>query len=334
MQKLASLTVLRAVAAVSVVYYHVLAPTGRSFGEFGVDIFFVLSGFVIALVLAQGVTLREFIAARLARIVPLYWLLTVSVFIAAFAAPSLFKSTTADLESLLKSLLFIPYVRPDGKMYPLLFVGWTLNHEMFFYAAAALSLALAQPYKQLVTCLIFASVVIACALANSDFAIIRYFANFRTLEFLLGIAAWAMWRRGLRIPGAASVALAVAAYSVMAYMEWAKVALPIALRNGPPSFLLVLCLLSVDKLVTDAKQLRAVVLLGDASYAIYLSHAYVVQSFAKVLPKLLPDFNPTAPWSVALTLIASMMLGVLLYRLADQPLHRLTKRMLSRSPNH
>jgi acyltransferase-like protein len=84
--------VLRAIAVTTVVLFHILAPTGHTFGEFGVDIFFVLSGFVIALMLdSSDLTVRRFIADRIARIVPLYWPLTFSVFASTLIAPSMFR---------------------------------------------------------------------------------------------------------------------------------------------------------------------------------------------------------------------------------------------------
>jgi exopolysaccharide production protein ExoZ len=74
-----------------------MTPTGHTFGAFGVDIFFVLSDFVIALVLDNPqLSAQRFLADRIARIVPLYWVLTFGVFAGTLIAPSLFNSTTAN----------------------------------------------------------------------------------------------------------------------------------------------------------------------------------------------------------------------------------------------
>ena len=112
--------------ATTVVVHHVLIQDGRVFGEFRVDVFFVLSGFVIAFALGSGtVGVRDFVVNRLVRIVPLYWLATLLVFFGALLRPDLFNSTTADVSELLKSLFFIPYRKESGHIFPMLFVGWT-----------------------------------------------------------------------------------------------------------------------------------------------------------------------------------------------------------------
>ena len=103
----------------------------------GVDLFFVISGFIMVyssedLFGARGAW-RTFLTRRLVRIVPLYWLTT------AITIPLM--SLTVDWQSLLGSYFFIPYRAPSNAIVPLHGVGWTLNLEMFFYVifAAAIS---------------------------------------------------------------------------------------------------------------------------------------------------------------------------------------------------
>lgn len=129
--KIQSLQILRALAATSVVYLHIGCEPW--FGGFGVDIFFVLSGFVMCYITDSGESGKEFFLRRIARIVPLYWALTLITFVIAWLKPTLFNSTTADLGNLFKSLLFIPYVKENGSISPIIPVGWTLNYEVYFY---------------------------------------------------------------------------------------------------------------------------------------------------------------------------------------------------------
>ena len=106
--QLKALQILRAIAATSVIYYHIgCIPR---FGKFGVDIFFVISGFVMSLIIANGESSVRFAVNRIARIVPLYWVLTTAVLVLAWIHPALLDSTTADIFNYLKSLFFIPYV--------------------------------------------------------------------------------------------------------------------------------------------------------------------------------------------------------------------------------
>ena len=67
---------------------------------------------------------------------------TIGVFILAVAAPGLVKATSANFDELIKSLLFVPFAKENGLVQPTLFVGWTLNYEMMFYALFAAALFL------------------------------------------------------------------------------------------------------------------------------------------------------------------------------------------------
>nr|WP_232247679.1 acyltransferase family protein [Pseudomonas putida] len=114
-------------------------------GDFGVDIFFVISGFVMW-VTTEGKNkgIREFWVSRILRVAPLYWVFTCVLVAAALLMPSLFfNSRAVDPVFLLKSLFFIPALNPDvGDVTPVYTIGWTLTYEMFFYAIFGLSLAL------------------------------------------------------------------------------------------------------------------------------------------------------------------------------------------------
>ena len=141
-----SIQYLRAVAAISVALYHVLhhwLPHDPHVGVLmgGVDIFFVISGFVMWGVTAgrEGGS-RSFFSNRLKRIVPLYWIVTTVMLAILLAKPALVNSRF-DVGHVVTSYLFIPRVHPvSGTFYPLLIPGWTLNYEMMFYAIFALIL--------------------------------------------------------------------------------------------------------------------------------------------------------------------------------------------------
>src|ERR1700693_433446 len=106
------LQIVRAIAATSVVYYHI----GRDprWGTFGVDIFFVLSGFVIAVIAAADRGAAAFFSDRITRITPLYWILTTAMLLLAVVAPHVFTTTTADGLDYLRSILFVPYYKSSG----------------------------------------------------------------------------------------------------------------------------------------------------------------------------------------------------------------------------
>ncbi|SOE86904.1 Peptidoglycan/LPS O-acetylase OafA/YrhL, contains acyltransferase and SGNH-hydrolase domains [Burkholderia sp. YR290] len=332
MRRLNSIRILRAVTATTVVVHHVLIQDGRVFGEFRVDVFFVLSGFVIALALEAGTTsVREFIASRLVRIVPLYWLATLLVFFGALLRPDLFNSTTANLSELLKSLFFIPYRKQSGHMFPMLFVGWTLNYEMLFYATSALALWRFRRNASLVFAaitLMLAAAFLIASLAHSNRAIVEFLAYDRLLEFPLGIAVWFVWRKGVRIPVAIAAPGAVAMYVLMTCIERAWPDLSPVVGHGVPTCLLLMSTLSLEGLVVDSALTRGLLYLGDASYATYLIHPFVVEGMRKLVPNVVHGFDVRSPGGVILAIVVASVVGCVVYRYVDKPLHRAMARLI------
>lgn len=147
-----SIQYLRALAALLVITAHVSDKVGagplyalRHIGNVGVDLFFVVSGFIIWLTThlnKHGV--QEFIERRVVRIVPYYWLVTLLAYVVLVHEPNLVNNKATSLEHLLKSLFFIasPHPAVPDRMWPVVIPGWTLNYEVFFYAVFALILFL------------------------------------------------------------------------------------------------------------------------------------------------------------------------------------------------
>jgi exopolysaccharide production protein ExoZ len=338
MNKLHSLTVLRAIAATTVIFFHTLAPTGHTFGEFGVDIFFVLSGFVIALVLdSPDMTVGRFLADRFARIVPLYWLLTFSVFAGTLIAPSLFNSTTANFGNLLKSLFFIPYRKESGEIFPMLFVGWTLNYEMMFYLVAAISLILTRRHRLLFASAIIFAIFCVLKASGSHGAIATFYSYQRVFEFPLGFVSYWLWRLGIRIIPVLASCIVAGAYAWMAFVDWhAMVEIPL-LYYGVPAFLMVMGSLSLESKIGSGLLMRGAIFVGDASYAVYLSHPYCVEAARKLLPRIINNFDVTAPIGVTTIIVVATAVGGTLYRFVDRPLHKSARRLLqwlARMPLH
>ena len=135
---LRNVQVLRAFAALLVIFVHLDQLLSRLgvplFGGAGIDIFFVISGFIMVYTtMDREITPWSFMADRIARIVPAYWAATLGVFFLALVAPSLLQTSHMQWDELFKSLVFVPFRKATGLVQPVLFVGWTLNYEMFFY---------------------------------------------------------------------------------------------------------------------------------------------------------------------------------------------------------
>src|SRR5690606_35064881 len=104
-------------------------------GDFGVDLFFVISGFIMVHVsrnqFARPGAPLDFVRRRLVRIVPLYWTMTTLMVAVVLLLPQSVDTATADPRQWIASYLFIPFERAsDGMMRPVLGLGWSLNYEM------------------------------------------------------------------------------------------------------------------------------------------------------------------------------------------------------------
>ena len=140
--------ILRALAATMVVIVHLgrtfqlkagIDPTLVTFnGTAGVDLFFVISGFVMVNSTPLGLDPGVFLRRRLARIAPLYWLLTLLYGGTLMALPGLSQFRVVRPGNFLLAFLFLPSHDTQGQILPPLEQGWTLVYEMFFYVCFAL----------------------------------------------------------------------------------------------------------------------------------------------------------------------------------------------------
>jgi len=337
MVELKSLQILRAVAAISVVYFHIgsgpYAPIPTpiaTFGSFGVDIFFVISGFVMAMVIANGHSARSFAISRLTRIVPLYWILTTCLLLLAAAKPELLSSTTANLLNYLKSLCFIPYFKENGSLTPMLAVGWTLNYEMFFYLCVWISLLVVRRFyiqttiSLIILCFVFGSIATQNAVVSS------FFGNTQIFEFLFGLLLYKVYGLGQSSNHSPFIpmVIAIAAYIFMAYAEMSRFSDLKIVIYGIPSVALVYSLLHLENVLTDGNQkiVSTLTTIGDASYATYLSQFFVVEGVRRILHLKWNFIDPYSILGAAFIIMAALSVGHLLYKYIDKPISSFLKR--------
>jgi len=271
--KLYGLQYLRAIAATMVVIFHAAGQIPAFTRDLewprlatGVDVFFVISGYIMALTGAR-LTPQAFVVRRLVRIVPLYWLLTTLLVILALLAPHLFRTTVLSPSAYVLSLLFIPFhnAGQEGAQVPLLVLGWTLNYEMFFYALFALALWLKPERLALITGVFLWAVVALGAVMHG------FYTSPLILEFWLGIVIARTYTRPLlNVPLNVVLALAMLVGGFTGLLCTDAIAVH-ALCAGA----IVLGALSWERSGKLAF-LPLGVALGDASYSIYLSHVFML----------------------------------------------------------
>ncbi len=336
---LVSLQYLRAVAALMVVYFHaaIQAQTLARWqvdlplvGSSGVDIFFVLSGFVMyTSTHGRDVTIVDFATRRFIRIVPLYWLLTLAVAGAAALAPSLLRSTVFDPAHLVASLTFVPWPNPvanplNPTISPVIVPGWTLNFEMMFYALFAASLFVRGDQARLVTMSALVAALFGASWLLREQAIAaRFYASPIIFEFVAGawIAAALQHRGAPRSPRIAMAVLAIALTSILVD-EWLWSDHGRLLTLGLPAVVIVTCAVLIER-TGRLRFSRLWAELGNASYSIYLSHIFVVAGLRIALELLGRELTP--PFGILFVLAAIVLasaLGLMIHTLIEKPLTR------------
>lgn len=281
-----SIQLLRAFAAWIVVFHHYIEifyglkadfPIGRflaNYGAIGVDIFFVISGFVIYTSTTKNTqSPLAFAKQRLLRIVPAYWTFTIIVAVSLWLAPNILFYAKYNHEFLLKSMLFIPTQNPAGiGLFPLVTVGWTLNYEMAFYAIFFIALFLNRRLLLPAICIGLVAMQYLAPKLGGEFT---FYGRSLIYEFLLGIAISVAHQKNLivKIKSHTAMTILVAAITIL----WSRGnATHDPLFTGIPCALIVVAFISLDKYVGNFPKANR---LGDWSYSTYLCHPIITFSF-------------------------------------------------------
>ena len=321
-----SIQYLRAVAAIAVVVFHQLQEVHPAFlyGEHGVDIFFVISGFImVALSDQRKTTPGKFIIDRIVRIVPLYWIGTIAVALTAVLGIHFYQAT-ADATHLAKSLLFIPAHNPFGELFPTLYLGWTLNYEMFFYALFALSLYLAPAMRLPLMAVVFVVLVLLGRLLQPEGAILKTLTDPILLNFLAGMALGKLFGASLRAQPMRDVTVAAIALVVgLAVLSLVFDRMVFATL----ATLIVAAGLFLERggMVPSIPWLK---ILGDASFSIYLFQNFAFEAVNLLFHRLGLDHLQLVRKGVSI--FAAIGLGYLVYRLVEGPVTGFARRAASR----
>jgi exopolysaccharide production protein ExoZ len=287
--------ILRGIAALSVVFHHTLEETYGAVagartpdwlttaGAAGVDIFFVISGFIMLYVSfpsSSGVLKPgDFLLRRITRIYPIYWVCCAAVI--ALWGFGLFASKPMSIIIILKSVFLLP--TPDT----LIGVSWTLSYEIYFYLIFAATLGFRSRTASVMISISAIVTILVAAQASAAGDMAQFLANPISIEFCFGLLLARFWQSRLRMLTAVGV-------SILGFAIIATAPLYVyhASTNGLPNFartivwgLPAACILCAFISIGPPKGVasRFAVLIGDASYAIYLTHFFVMVVYARIL---------------------------------------------------
>ena len=330
---LTSLQFLRGFAALMVVLIHSAAvvrdQAGYAFsstviGASAADIFFVISGFIMVFITyTRPASPLNFLARRLIRIAPLYWFYTTVSIALLLIVPNWFRHLRFDLSHTIYSYLFLLSPNNTGTLGTVLGVGWTVAYEAYFYLLFGLCLFLP---KNLPLVALSSVIILGAFLEHyvtvPAFALVAF--NAVPLEFLAGCLLAVLYLRGQYLSGPlslAAIALGIVwivwfgtANAVTSFWQPSRV-----FYFGIPATLIV-----ASAVALEARGLvrfpQLVILIGDASYSLYLSHAFVLIAIGlgwRVLG--LRDVFPAEVLYFGATAVA-VSIGIFLYRFSEKPL--------------
>lgn len=265
MEKIISIQYLRAAAAIAVVGAH----TFWGFGAEGVDLFFVISGFIMFYIIESmpEKSAKQFFLDRYFRIAPMYYLATATFVLLGFAQISSF-------HQVIQVITFLKYYETA----PLLSIGWTLEYEFVFYSMCAIAILIFKDFRLrllFVIAALLSAVILIDFYAFSD----KKYGHFA--EFLFGIFTYLLYKKKI-IP---SDSLLLGLFGLFASIGMFFVANLVYsdgftylrfIGFGIPSALLLISILCMRKQIVIYHNFEY---LGNASYSIYITHTITLHSY-------------------------------------------------------
>jgi len=343
--RILNIQALRGMAVILVIAFHLqrneerfahgytVLPDFFTIGSSGVDLFFVISGFVMVVItrgwFQKSGAIRKFLYHRVTRIYPMYWFY--SLLMLAVYLIQLKTSSNVRIVDITSSFLLLPQ-----SQLPLLVVGWTLIHEMYFYLV--FSLLLVFPERWLFPLMMLWGITsINGSLIPVENPAIKLITNPLTLEFIFGsliglihfsktssleFVKWSGWILLLT-----AFVWWLSAYGICMELGiwpessgWLRI-----LVYGTPAVFFVYSLVTIEK--HSSWRLPVwLISIGDASFSIYLSHLLVIGAIGRVWEKS----GTVGTWVNGAVLIAMFIsvlaIGMASFQLIESPLLKYTRR--------
>jgi peptidoglycan/LPS O-acetylase OafA/YrhL len=348
-RQLRSVQILRGLAAFGVVLAHLVAverkylpgaaltPPGLESAACGVDLFFVISGFIMTSITTgrprQPGDGPRFLLRRFTRIYPLYWVYFALILPVFLLHPDMVNSSHGRPDLLTSFFLF-----PDVHL-PLLLVAWTLSFELYFYLVYACVFSFLDGWRTAAALLVWGAAVAAGNVLLHPTAqqpVLHLLCSPLNLEFIAGCFVARLGppaRRSVSI-GCIAAAVVVAGAGALQFgaapvlqpdLAWTRI-----LVYGTAASLLLLGALGLESTARRVPSLF--VHIGDSSYSLYLSHILVLAAVGlawhRVLGSHAGPLNHVA--MLAACAMAALVWGWISFVAIEQPLLGLSRRVLHR----
>lgn len=344
--KLNSLQALRGIAALLVVMYHAYVFSNSilnynflsgffKFGYAGVDLFFVLSGFIIFYIHQKDfgniTKLKLYIVKRFVRVFPIYWVINLFIIPLYFFFPKFGGGYETQFNSIVSSLILLPQDH-----FPIISVAWTLTHELRFYFIFGLIILFG--FRKSLPIIIF---LMIGTLINSyqhligtnyvESPLLNSIFSHYNLEFILGcIVAYIVTRHSL-IYKQLLLILGIIIYigAAFLYESWGigQGSVYRIIAYGIPSAIIILALASYD-LYRPKKIPDFMRFLGDASYSIYLTHYILISIIIRFFVYLNLEKFLNLFLTIILATVLTIFIGCLIHIFLEKPLLSYSRKVL------
>lgn len=333
---------LRALAAIEVIAWHSdllvkhfsdhrLAGTWwyQPFGGVGVELFFILSGYVICMRAPTFSSGGAFLLSRIRRLFPMYWIFTSLVVLTYVLNPAW---RLGDFDpgfwSLAQSYLILPQWNR-----PILSVGWTLEHEMMFYLVVALAVMLLReigPAKIAVAWGLAALGFIGCLREPGPESLVWVHHVFSPYMFAFAIGWLLRCLEELNATARLWNLVLFVAAGALAYWMSTEIGDRLLPRIALVALLFVAFAACRDLFEADNALNRLGSKIGDASYSVYLCHWFVLSVIGKVLGILQPPAGAVELVRVS-GIVLSIVIGVAIFYVLERPIDRWLRKTESAS---
>jgi peptidoglycan/LPS O-acetylase OafA/YrhL len=330
--------VLRGIASLLVVFFHTTVNDAAllnkdfcfgffAFGKAGVDIFFVLSGFIITYTSLQALKTSgkpiPFLRRRFIRIFPAYWIVITIFLVIQSLFSSFYNSGTYNYSTanILATYFLLPgHLMVNG-------VSWTLSYELFFYILFSAAFILPSPKTVFILGLVYAIIIIVLAIINYPVNAQNNWTLFfifpMNTEFFMGVIAALIIPKipsgismGLIISGSLLFLAGALMYNNRLYLvqnEFNRV-----ITFGLPSFLIITGVVKFE-LGYNIKVHNFLLALGEASYSLYLIHLPLVVAAIKLIGKMRIADNIIIHCLLLLVIFIICCISVFFFRHIEKP---------------
>ena len=346
LKRIQNIQAIRGIAVISVILAHLIIAEMKFGGSgkflsyiypfrfFGVDMFFVISGFLMIAITRSKpegpARAFRFLYGRAARIYPLYWIFSAAVFAAFLIRPEWVNSYQNNQINVFSSFMLIP-----ERILPMLIVAWTLIHEMYFYIMFFLFLLILKGrYFYLWISAWSIAILVVNLSCDQNIPFIKLISHPLSYEFVAGcLLAKVYFSKDLKFNTkflvAVSVTVTVLALigSYSYYFTTGEVEIPSWYRLvifGIPSFIVVSSMIYAEK--NGFLLHRSLMFIGNFSYSVYLSHVLTISVLARLWSYFASDGIIDNIIMIPVIFGLTLYAGYLSYRIFEKPLMDISKK--------